>query len=195
MGSEVQKQKLIDQANAAEAERLSKRKRIRKVETRETVETLETVEAVETEAGLESEYPDGQSEAVVPAEDEPIAQTNVLQKDAQDALESGALNSSEAPRKRKRLRKAQIVPEEGDTVTAVAPSALGRQPRTRRLLGAPSGLEISKLSHADQEWLTNHPLYVKLQRGYPIPIGDQDILALRAFTPRGRGGDADFTFY
>eukprot|EP00438_Fugacium_kawagutii_P018376 Skav208995 [mRNA] locus=scaffold2686:135171:139560:- [translate_table: standard] len=178
VGSEVQKQKLIDQANAAEAERLSKCKRLRKVDTLEA----------ETEVELENDLE--QSEAVVPAEPAAI---NVLEKDAKDALESGA-NSGEAPRKRKRLRKAQIVPEEGDTVTA-APSALVRQPRTRRLLSAPSGLEISKLSDADREWLTNHPLYIKIQRGYPIPIGDQDILALRAFTPKEMGGDGDFTFY
>eukprot|EP00442_Polarella_glacialis_P053353 CAMPEP_0115078624 /NCGR_PEP_ID=MMETSP0227-20121206/17653_1 /TAXON_ID=89957 /ORGANISM="Polarella glacialis, Strain CCMP 1383" /LENGTH=579 /DNA_ID=CAMNT_0002466031 /DNA_START=54 /DNA_END=1794 /DNA_ORIENTATION=+ len=44
----------------------------------------------------------------------------------------------------------------------------------------------------DQAWVRSHPLYIKIhERGYPLPFGDREILALRAFTPREFGGEAD----
>lgn len=48
----------------------------------------------------------------------------------------------------------------------------------------------------DASWITGHPLFIKInQRGYPLPIGEQEILALRDFTPRAYGGTADIRFF
>ncbi|CAJ1392132.1 unnamed protein product [Effrenium voratum] len=69
--------------------------------------------------------------------------------------------------------------------------------RKRQLASGPQRccFDLSKLSDDDREWLTKHPLYDKIhRRGYPLPFGDQEILALRAFTPRELGGTADLSF-
>lgn len=43
----------------------------------------------------------------------------------------------------------------------------------------------------DERWVRNHPLYIKItQRGYPLPFGEREILALKAYTPCEYGGDA-----
>ena len=71
-----------------------------------------------------------------------------------------------------------------------------RKARPMRLLETKSGLDLSKLNVADSDWLTNHPLNLKIhQRNYPVPIGAQDILALKAFTPKEMGGDACLEFH
>ena len=91
--------------------------------------------------------------------------------------------AKEAARPKKRLRTAEGRVQE-------------RKPRPMRQLESKSGLDLSKLHVADGEWLRNHPLYFKMhQRNYPIPIGDQDILALKAFTPKEMGGDACLEFH
>eukprot|EP00746_Dinoflagellata_sp_MGD_P164726 gnl/MRDRNA2_/MRDRNA2_93547_c0_seq1.p1 gnl/MRDRNA2_/MRDRNA2_93547_c0~~gnl/MRDRNA2_/MRDRNA2_93547_c0_seq1.p1 ORF type:complete len:240 (+),score=64.74 gnl/MRDRNA2_/MRDRNA2_93547_c0_seq1:55-774(+) len=47
----------------------------------------------------------------------------------------------------------------------------------------PPGSEMEK-------WLKSHPLHDKIRRrGYPLPIGDFEILQLRAFTPKRYGGE------
>lgn len=92
-------------------------------------------------------------------------------------------SAKEAARPKKRLRTAEGRVQE-------------RKPRPMRQLESKSGLDLSKLHVADGEWLRNHPLYFKMhQRNYPIPIGDQDILALKAFTPKEMGGDACLEFH
>uniref|UniRef100_A0A7S1FCB1 Uncharacterized protein n=1 Tax=Noctiluca scintillans TaxID=2966 RepID=A0A7S1FCB1_NOCSC len=48
-----------------------------------------------------------------------------------------------------------------------------------------------KAGSAEENWVRNHPLYIKItQRGYPLPIGEKEILALRAYTPQEFGGEA-----
>ena len=112
-----------------------------------------------------------------------------------DATGSALIVSPEP--KRKRLRSAQIVPAESEAL-GVRERSIGirvaRQAPPQ--LGTPSGLDCSQLSENDHKWLTTHPLYIKIhERGYPIPIGDQDILSLKAFTPTDMGGDCDFTYF
>ena len=154
--AEAQQQQAIDQANAAEAERLSKRKRLRKVDKVEADGQIDRIQALVAE-NAETEQPSQPSGSLV-------------------------------PKARKRLRRSQ--PE------AANPSAAGRQGRVPVFSGTPSGLDISTLDESDREWLVNHPLYIKIHdKGYPIPIGDQDILALKAFTPKELGGSADIIFY
>mmetsp|Transcript_90427 Transcript_90427/g.292707 ORF Transcript_90427/g.292707 Transcript_90427/m.292707 type:complete len:318 (-) Transcript_90427:97-1050(-) len=47
----------------------------------------------------------------------------------------------------------------------------------------------------DERWVRNHPLYIKImQRGYPLPFGDLEILALKHYTPKQYGGDAEVSF-
>lgn len=59
-------------------------------------------------------------------------------------------------------------------------------------LGPPPLNESSIVPGSEEElWLRRHPLYIKLtQRGYPLPIGEFEILALKKFTPVEYGGDA-----
>eukprot|EP00929_Paragymnodinium_shiwhaense_P067424 TRINITY_DN33940_c0_g1_i2.p1 TRINITY_DN33940_c0_g1~~TRINITY_DN33940_c0_g1_i2.p1 ORF type:complete len:296 (-),score=63.41 TRINITY_DN33940_c0_g1_i2:635-1522(-) len=43
----------------------------------------------------------------------------------------------------------------------------------------------------DEKWVLNHPLFDKLvNRGYPLPFGFREILALKGYTPKQYGGDA-----
>lgn len=180
--AEAQQQKAVDEANAAEADRLSKRKRLRKAEV------------------VEVDNSDDDAEAQVDRIQALVADDSA---DADAASNASAVRRCSAPipvnsaTKRKRLRPAQVGPEQ--TAGTLAPHAVvrvERRPHVQILSGTPSGLDVSKLSEADREWLTNHPLYIKIHHhGYPLPFGDQDILALKAFTPKESGGEADFTFY
>ena len=53
----------------------------------------------------------------------------------------------------------------------------------------PPTVNLENLTAEERDYLENHPLYIKIhQRGYPIPIGDLDILALRPFIPMEFGG-------
>ena len=53
----------------------------------------------------------------------------------------------------------------------------------------PPTVNLENLTAEERDYLENHPLYIKIhQRGYPIPIGDLDILALRPFIPVEFGG-------
>lgn len=48
----------------------------------------------------------------------------------------------------------------------------------------------------DRAWIQKHPLYIKIhKRGYPLPIGDREILSLRAFTPVQFGGEANMRYF
>lgn len=92
-----------------------------------------------------------------------------------------AEETASALRPKKRLRKAED---------------RERRPRPMCQSETKSGLDLSKLHVDDGEWLRTHPLNLKIrQQNYPIPIGAQDILALKAFTPKEMGGDACLEFY
>lgn len=154
----------IKKANEAEAEHLSNCKRLRKV----PIEQTEEKDIKDIQQPLrEIKEEDDLSEAVVPS-------TNGF--GVSDAKQFPTDASSKPP------IASNTVP-------------MARRARRRHVSGPPSGLTLSKLTVADRAWLQNHPLYIKIhQRGYPIPLGDQDILALKAFTPKEMGGDADFSF-
>mmetsp|Transcript_35502 Transcript_35502/g.65695 ORF Transcript_35502/g.65695 Transcript_35502/m.65695 type:complete len:194 (-) Transcript_35502:2-583(-) len=47
----------------------------------------------------------------------------------------------------------------------------------------------------EEQWVLDHPLFHKIERGYPLPIGAIEILALKAFTPREYGGSADINAF
>lgn len=54
--------------------------------------------------------------------------------------------------------------------------------------GIPPGSE-------EESWVLGHPLWSKIaRRGYPLPISEREILALRAYTPREHGGSADVRY-
>ena len=78
---------------------------------------------------------------------------------------------------------AQIVPEAAEAAEAAEAEGSAWRVEARQIPTV-SALDLSQLSKADHEWLTNHPLYIKIRRGYPIPIGDHEILALKNFTPK-----------
>mmetsp|Transcript_65922 Transcript_65922/g.132364 ORF Transcript_65922/g.132364 Transcript_65922/m.132364 type:complete len:269 (+) Transcript_65922:86-892(+) len=49
---------------------------------------------------------------------------------------------------------------------------------------------------ADEAWVRNHPLFKQIAHcGYPHPFGEREILALKSYTPKQYGGDAELTFY
>jgi len=51
------------------------------------------------------------------------------------------------------------------------------------------------LSLEDERWIRTHPLWIKFaRRGYPIPISEREVLALRAYTPTEYGGTADIRY-
>lgn len=180
----MQKQRIVDRANLAEAQRMQQRKRLRKAQVVEVEDKDEALVMVDVEdkdkeqAVVVADACGGEVVEVVP--DETVS----------------ALTVSPEP-KRKRLRSAQIVPAESEALCVRETSIGIRVARPApKPLGTPSGLDISQLSENDYQWLTTHPLYIKIhERGYPIPIGDQDILSLKAFTPTDMGGDCDFTYY
>mmetsp|Transcript_32050 Transcript_32050/g.89268 ORF Transcript_32050/g.89268 Transcript_32050/m.89268 type:complete len:337 (-) Transcript_32050:43-1053(-) len=48
---------------------------------------------------------------------------------------------------------------------------------------------------AEESWVLRHPLWTKMaRRGYPLPISEREILALRSYTPREHGGTADIRY-
>lgn len=77
---------------------------------------------------------------------------------------------------------------EGDSA-----QALVSQPASSAAL-APMSSAITPGSE-DEQWIRNHPLYKKLMRGYPLPISEQEILALKAYTPKEYGGDAELRYF
>ncbi len=175
----------MDQANLAEAQRLQKRKRLRKAQVVEVEDKDEALVMADVEDK------DKDDTAVVLAD----AGSGDVVEAVPNATGSALIVSPEP--KRKRLRSAQTVPAESEAFSVRETSVGTRVARKApRQLRTPSGLDCSQLSESDHQWLTAHPLYIKIhERGYPIPIGDQDILSLKDFTPTDMGGDCDFRRY
>mmetsp|Transcript_76653 Transcript_76653/g.228471 ORF Transcript_76653/g.228471 Transcript_76653/m.228471 type:complete len:219 (+) Transcript_76653:49-705(+) len=88
--------------------------------------------------------------------------------------------------------EGQPPPQAGDSRPA---SALVRVPG-RQTPHAQAPLDKMILpGSADETWVRSHPLFVKIaDRGYPLPFGEREILALKSYTPKQYGGDAEITF-
>mmetsp|Transcript_5944 Transcript_5944/g.13080 ORF Transcript_5944/g.13080 Transcript_5944/m.13080 type:complete len:187 (+) Transcript_5944:94-654(+) len=121
-------------------------------------------------------------------EDVTPAAQNIAESSSRKRPQEKAKAKSQPDVATKRRASSALSGPEGD---AQPSSAL--HPRTSGLppVPAPIHSEIEPGSEEDR-WLRSHPIYIKMtQRGYPLPIGELELLALQEFTPRAYGGRAD----
>jgi len=107
-------------------------------------------------------------------------------------------------RRRPRHERKRLTPsgeDPNDTLLVPPPPAPHSAPRPKRRLD--TGELVSQVldeapldkiivpGSEDERWVRTHPLWIKItQRGYPLPFGEREILALKAYTPQRHGGDA-----
>mmetsp|Transcript_115693 Transcript_115693/g.327163 ORF Transcript_115693/g.327163 Transcript_115693/m.327163 type:complete len:253 (-) Transcript_115693:26-784(-) len=121
-----------------------------------------------------------------------------------DAHGPGAAEAEKRGRKRVRRASPVMKPEKAADAPSHSASTVGKPDEA---ITAPRHEEAAKAHYRacmsgiiaagteDEAWVMAHPLFTKLMRGYPLPISEQEILALRAYTPREYGGDADVRYF
>ncbi|CAK8987533.1 unnamed protein product [Durusdinium trenchii] len=184
--SKAREQRVVEKANEAEAERMRKRRRLRKMNS----------EALCLDEQQDQQDAENENEEVAEQAAEKAAAEAHAEAEAAEAEQSLSVQvpvpAKSAGARRKVRSRAEARPQKRRSDGRV-PCA---EKLERQKIGKPGGFDPSTLSESDLQWLTKHPLYTKIhERGYPIPIGDQDILALKPFTPKAFGGDAELNFY